>query len=61
MRANLDVDTLLKLVLILVVVWLGLSIVSKFVHTFTAILGPASDVIGLIVLVLLLLWLVDRI
>lgn len=60
MRAKLDVDDLLKIVLVLVAIWLGLSIVSKTIDAFTDILGPASDVIGLVVLLLLVLWLLDK-
>lgn len=61
MRGKLDVDTLVKIILILVLIWLALSIVGEIVETFAHILGPASNVIGLIVLVLLVLWLLDRI
>lgn len=60
MRGKLDVEDLLRIVLILVAVWLVLSIVSKLVDAFAAILAPASDFIGLIVLLLIVLWLLDR-
>lgn len=61
MRGKLDVEDLLRLVLILVAIWLGLSIVSKIVDAFGDVLAPASDFIGLIVLLLIVLWLLDRI
>lgn len=61
MRAKLDVDTLLKLILVLVAIWLAVSIVSDIVGTFTHILGPFSNVLGLVVLLLIVLWLLDRI
>lgn len=61
MRAKLDVDTLVKLILVLVVIWLALSIVEEFVGTVAAILGPFSNIIGIIILLILVLWLLDRI
>ena len=61
MRAKLDVDTLIKVILVLVVVWLALQIFEEFVGTLSYILGPFSNLLGLIVLVILVLWLLDRI
>lgn len=61
MRAKLDVNTLLKIVLVLVAVWLALSIVGELVDTFAYVLGPFSNLVGLVVLLLLVLWLLDRI
>lgn len=61
MRATLDVEDLLRIVLVLVAIWLVLSIVSKLVDAFASILAPASDLIGLVVLLLIVLWLIDRI
>jgi hypothetical protein len=61
MRAKLDVDTLIKVILVLVVVWLALQIVEAFAGTLSYILGPFSNLLGLIVLVILVLWLLDRI
>lgn len=61
MRAKLGVDTLIKIVLVLVAIWLVLGIVEGVAGTFAHILGPASNVIGLIVLLVLVLWLLDRI
>ena len=57
-RAALDVETLLKVVLVLVVVWLALEIVGGFVRL---VLGPLPEIIGLVVVVLIVLWLLDRI
>lgn len=61
MRAKLDVDTLLKIVLVLVAVWLVLNITREVLKTFAWILSPFSNLIGLVVLLLLVLWLLDRI
>lgn len=61
MRAKLDVDTLLKIVLVLVAVWLILSIVGEVLETFAYILSPFSNLVGLVVLLLLVLFLLDRI
>lgn len=61
MRAKLDVDDLIKIVLVLVAIWLALSIVEEFVKTLSYILSPLGDVLGLVVLLLLALWLLDRI
>lgn len=57
-RAALDVETLLKVVLVLVVVWLALEIVGGFVRL---VLGPLPEILGLLVVVLIVLWLLDRI
>lgn len=61
MRGKLDVDTLLKIVLILVAIWLVLGIVEELVEAVAFVLGPASNVVGLVVLLLIVLWLLDRI
>jgi len=61
MRAKLDVDTLLKIVLVLVVVWLALEIVGEILGLFAFVLGPLSSLLGLVVVVLIILYLLDRI
>lgn len=62
LRAKLDVDDLLRILLVLVVVWLGLELVTELLSW---VLGPffvmAKPLIGLVVLVLIVLWLLDRI
>ena len=60
-RASLDVEDLLKLVLLLVVVWLALEILGTVLDLFTSLLGVFRPVIGLLVVVLIVLWLLDRI
>ncbi|WP_251329001.1 DUF7554 family protein [Haloplanus pelagicus] len=60
-RASLDVEDLLKLVLLLVVVWLALEIVGEVFDIFFGLLGFLPNVLGLLVVVLIVLWLLDRI
>lgn len=59
-RAAVDVDTLLKVVLVLVVVWLALEIVGEVIDIAFGIFGFLQPIIGLIILVLIVLWLLDR-
>lgn len=61
MRAKLGVDTLIKIVLVLVAIWLVLGIVESVMGTVAHLLGPLSNVVGLVVLLILVLWLLDRI
>jgi len=60
-RASLDVEDLLKLVLLLVVVWIVLEIVGTVLDIFTSLLGVFRPLVGLLVVVLIVLWLLDRI
>jgi hypothetical protein len=57
-RADVDVETLLKIVLVLVVVWVGLEILESVVDL---VFGPFKSIFGLVIVVLILLWLLDRI
>jgi len=57
MRGELEVETLLKIILVLVIVWLALQILGE---VFRLVLGPLSNVLGLIIVVLIVLWLLDR-
>lgn len=61
MRGALDVDTLLKVILVLVVIWLALEVVGVFLSTLKAILGPLPEIIGLAIVVLIILYLLDEI
>jgi hypothetical protein len=61
----MDVDDLLRILLVLVIVWVALEVVTEL---FEFLLGPLfgllsllKPVIGLVVLALIVLWLVDRI
>jgi hypothetical protein len=60
-RASLEVEDLLKLVLVLVVAWLALEVVGEVLDLFASLLGLFRPLIGLIVVVLIVLWLLDRI
>jgi hypothetical protein len=57
-RADVEVETLLKIVLVLVVVWIGLEIVESVIDF---VFGPFKSVFGLIIIVVIVLWLLDRI
>ena len=57
-RADIEVETLLKIVLVLVVVWLGLEVLDSFIDI---LIGPLKPVVGLAIIALIVLWLVDRI
>jgi hypothetical protein len=56
-RAAIEVETLLKVILVLVVVWLALEIVGGFIRF---VLGPLPDLIGVAIVILIVLWLLDR-
>ncbi|ELZ87165.1 hypothetical protein C453_02404 [Haloferax elongans ATCC BAA-1513] len=58
---GIEVEDLLKLVLVLAVVWLALEILGEVLGLFTALLGPFRPILGLVVVVLIVLWLLDRI
>lgn len=58
---NLEVEDLLKIVLVLVIIWLGLEILEATVETLAGILNLATPVVGLVILALIVLWMLDRI
>ena len=53
-----DANDLLKIVLVLVVIWLGLELLDFVIG---ALLGPLDSIIGLLLIVLIVLFLLDRI
>ena len=57
-RAELEVEDLLKIVLVLVVIWLVIEIAGEVLEFTLGLLGP---LLGVVVLILIVLWLVDRI
>lgn len=59
-RGDIEVETLLKLVLGLLAVLLLLEIIGFFVEGLLALLGPLRPLLTLVVLVLIVLWLLDR-
>lgn len=56
-RADMDVEDLLKIVLVLVIVFLVLEVVGRFL----ALLGALSPLIGLLIVVLIVAWFLDYI
>ena len=56
-RAAIEVETLLKVILVLVVIWLALRILGEVVRF---VLGPLPEVIGVVIVILIVLWLLDR-
>ncbi len=60
-RANLDVEDLLKLVLGLVIVWLVLEILGEVLSITAAFFRALPSLVGIAVVVLIVLWLTDRI
>jgi len=59
-RAAVEVEDLLKIVLVLVVVWLALEIVGEVFDLFVGLLNLLPTVVGLLIVVLIVLWLLDR-
>ncbi|KAB1197679.1 MULTISPECIES: hypothetical protein [Haloferax] len=60
-RGGIEVEDLLKLVLVLVLIWLVLEILGEVLGLFTMLLGPFWPLLGLVVAALIVLWLLDRI
>ncbi len=57
----MDVEDLLKIVLVLVIVWLALEVVGTVLRMTLWVFGVLPEVIGAVVIVLIVLWLLDRI
>jgi hypothetical protein len=57
MDALPDIDTLLQLLLVLVVVWVGLAVAEEILGLLGWLLGPLQPLIGLAVVALAVLWL----
>ncbi|MFC3477842.1 DUF7554 family protein [Halobacterium litoreum] len=60
-RGDIDTDSLLKIILVLVVVWLALEVIGALIESLAAVLGLARPIVGLAVLALIVLWLLDEI
>jgi hypothetical protein len=60
-RAALEAEDLLKIILVLVIVWIAVEIVGEIVGAFASLLGPFQPLLGLLIIVLIVLWLLDRI
>jgi len=61
MRGEVEADTLLRIVLALAVIWLVLEILEAFVDTLQFVLQPVPKIIGVVLIVLIALYLLDRI
>jgi hypothetical protein len=61
MRAKVDTDRLLSVVLALAVVWLVLEIVSEFLHTLDTVILLLPNLLGLAIVALIVLWWFDYI
>lgn len=57
-RGNITVETLLKILLVLVIVWIAIDVIDE---ALTTILGPFRPILGLIIILLIILWLLDEI
>lgn len=61
MRASIDVESLLKIILVLVVVWIGLRVLDAFFGLLGSLLGLVTNFFGVIIIALIVLWLLDYI
>lgn len=59
-RGELEVETLLKVILVLILIWIGLEILETFTDILGFLLGPLQPIFGLLIVVLIILWLLDR-
>ncbi|MFC7205063.1 hypothetical protein ACFQJC_16210 [Haloferax namakaokahaiae] len=60
-RGKLEADSLVRIVLVLVLIWVGLEIVGEILDLFSWLLGPLRPLLGLVVIAIIVLWLLDRI
>lgn len=63
MRGKLDANDLIKIILVLVAIWIVIEILAEVLDMAFALLGlfPFSNLIGLIILLIIILWLLDYI
>ena len=61
MRGDIDTDTLLKVLLVLAVVWLALEVLELFLDTLQFVFALLPKVLGVALIVLIVLYLLDRI
>jgi hypothetical protein len=57
----MDEDGVLKLVLVLVALWVGLEILGAVLDLTFTLLGALDSIIGLVIIVLIVAFLLDRI
>lgn len=60
-RAELEVETLLKIVLALIAVLLALQIVQAVIGSIASLLGPFFFVVQVAIAALIVLWLLEKI
>lgn len=60
-RGKLDTDTLVKLILVLVVIWLALEVLDTLLGVLGSIIPFFQPLLGVVLLVLIVLWLLDYI
>jgi hypothetical protein len=58
---SLEAEDLLKLILLLVVVWIVLEILGTALGLLTGLFGFVPELLGLVIIVVVILWLLDRI
>lgn len=58
-RGSLDVEDLLKIILVLVVVWIALEIIMEVVSFVLAPFGALSSIVGLVIVVLIIAYFLD--
>ena len=59
-RGKLDVEDLLKIILVLVAVWVVIAIVGEVVEALANLLGPVRPLLGLVILALIVRYFLDR-
>jgi hypothetical protein len=57
---DIETDTLLKVILVLVVVWLALEVLEAAVDVLQFILVPLPKLLGVAIIILIVLYLLDR-
>ncbi|MEF8780365.1 MAG: hypothetical protein V5A46_06780 [Haloferacaceae archaeon] len=60
-RAAVEVETLLKIILGLVLVWLVLEVVGAALRVTAAVFRFLTPLLGIAIAILIVLWLLDRI
>lgn len=60
-RAAIDTDTLVRIALILVVLWLILEVLDSVLGLLGRVFWFLQPLLGIVLLVILILWLLDRI
>jgi hypothetical protein len=61
MRGKLEVETLLQIILVLVVVWIGIQVVDALFDVLGSLVELLTSTVGIIIIALILLWWLDYI